>query len=154
MEKQVFPQRRRPHHNVIITTNHPVIVFITVCTKNREPWLANREVHETLVSVWREATAWLVGRYVLMPDHVHLFAAPGELDFPLGNWVGYWKAQFSRRHGNPKHRWQTGYWDTQLRRGESYDAKWEYVRWNPVRHGLVNHPDEWEFQGEIFVLEW
>ncbi|MCX7778530.1 MAG: hypothetical protein N2381_10845, partial [Armatimonadetes bacterium] len=119
MQKQTLPQRRRPHHNVIIKPNHPVIVFITVCMKDREPWLANCEVHEILISVWREATAWLVGRYVLMPDHVHLFASPGELDVPLGVWISYWKAQFSRRHKNPDHRWQTGYWDTQLRRSES-----------------------------------
>jgi RimJ/RimL family protein N-acetyltransferase len=27
----------------------------------------------------------------------------------------------------------------------AYDAKWLYVWWNPVRHGLVEHPDEWPF---------
>ena len=31
--------------------------------------------------------------------------------------------------------WQRHHWDRQLRRGESYDNKWEYVQSNPVRHG-------------------
>jgi hypothetical protein len=40
-----------------------------------------------------------------------------------------------------------------LRGGESYAAKWSYVRDNPVRAGLVKHPDKWSFLGEIFGLE-
>lgn len=50
--------------------------------------------------------------------------------------------------------WQRQCWDTQLRTGESYDAKWDYVRNNPVRKGLVASPDDWPFQGELNVLSW
>jgi putative transposase len=45
-------------------------------------------------------------------------------------------------------------WDTQLRTGNSYDAKWEYVKCNPMRHGLVRHPEEWPFKGELNPLSW
>jgi hypothetical protein len=45
-------------------------------------------------------------------------------------------------------------WDTQLRRHESYDSKWEYVINNPVRAGLVKEPDDWPFQGALNVLRW
>ena len=45
-------------------------------------------------------------------------------------------------------------WDRQLRTGESYAQKWEYVRNNPVRKGLVAHADEWPYQGQVNVLEW
>jgi len=146
--------RKRPTHGVLVSLRHPTIVLVTVCTKNREPWLANEKVHRLLRDIWTEATGWLVGRYVLMPDHLHLFAAPGETDFDLGNWVRYWKSLFTKRYGNPNHRWQTDYWDRRLRFWESYDAAWEYVRNNPVRHGLVERSDDWPFQGEIHVLEW
>jgi len=37
---------------------------------------------------------------------------------------------------------------------ESYSEKWNYVRENPVRAGLVNTADEWKFMGEIFRLEY
>lgn len=33
--------------------------------------------------------------------------------------------------------WQRDFWDTQLRCVESYSAKWDNVRHNPVRAGLV-----------------
>jgi hypothetical protein len=31
-------------------------------------------------------------------------------------------------------------------------VKWLYVRNNPVRHGLVEHPDDWPFQGVMNIL--
>ena len=45
-------------------------------------------------------------------------------------------------------------WDTQLRRGENYHEKWEYVRNNPVRRGLVANADEWPFGGVLNDLLW
>ncbi|MBI5495076.1 MAG: hypothetical protein HY904_08605 [Deltaproteobacteria bacterium] len=88
-----------------------------------------------------------------MPDHVHLFAAPHQGQHSLDAWVRFWKSQFSKRSGMPG-RWQTDHWDTRLRGGDSYARKWEYVRNNPVRHGLAAQPEDWPFQGELNVLPW
>jgi len=73
---------------------------------------------------------------------------------PLDNWVRYWKSQFSKRGQNPERCWQPDHWDTRLRHEESYDAKWEYVRNNPVRAGLVVRPEDWPYSGELFALRW
>ena len=62
------PIRKHPHHEIIIKDGLPTIVFVTACTKGRVPWLATAAVHDCLISIWRQATAWYVGRYVLMPD--------------------------------------------------------------------------------------
>ena len=40
-----------------------------------------------------------------------------------------------------------------IRHSESYAEKWEYVRQNPVRAGLVTNADDWRWQGEIVRLE-
>ena len=50
--------------------------------------------------------------------------------------------------------WQREFWDRQLRRVESYEEKWQYVRNNPVRHGFVSRAEDWPYQGELDVLEW
>jgi REP element-mobilizing transposase RayT len=47
-------------------------------------------------------------------------------------------------------RWQAGFHDHKFRAAESESRKWEYVCLNPVRCGLVKHPEEWPFAGEIF----
>lgn len=50
--------------------------------------------------------------------------------------------------------WERHFWDRQLRRGESYSEKWQYVVTNPVRAGLVQRVADWPYQGELNVLPW
>src|SRR5258708_38362005 len=103
-----------------------------------------------------------------MPDPLHLFCAPRDMNFTLDHWITYWKRQFKRnlnnlsRPGGPspitdraQYRWQEGKpWDTRLRRSESYQEKWQYVRENPLRKKLVENLDDWQFQGMLNVLPW
>ena len=142
---------------MLAVQNRASIIFLTVCTANRKPILARDDVHDLLCAAWLAADTWLVGRYVVMPDHVHLFCSPNQIDpSPLQNWVQFWKSWSSRRWPRLAEQpvWQKSCWDTQLRRGESYEDKWEYVRQNPVRHNLVARLEDWLFQGELNVLEW
>jgi len=152
-----FAVRKHPVHGIQETKDGPTIIFLTVCTQNRERWLATEENHRLLISIWNDASAWVVGRYVLMPDHLHLFAAVGKTYRPLENWVRYWKSMFTKRSGGRdafSGRWQSDHWDTRLRSWQSYDQKWEYAKNNPVRHGLVSHSEDWPFQGEVYRLSW
>jgi len=50
--------------------------------------------------------------------------------------------------------WQRVFFDHLLRSEESYAQKWDYVRENPVRAGLVAHSNEWTYLGEIFALDY
>src|SRR5205823_11819905 len=76
------------------------IVFITTCTARRRKFLACSEVHEILRGIWMRSAkhdGWWVGHYILMPDHLHLFARP-EIDAdPMANWLQMWKSVSSRR---------------------------------------------------------
>jgi len=146
--------RRHPVHGVKDTAERPTIVFLTVCTKDRRPWLATAQHHELLTRIWKSATAWHAGRYVLMPDHLHIFATPDEDALPFDNWVRYWKSQFSKAHANPVLRWQVDHWDRRLRSSESYEEKSQYMWENPVRAGLVQRAEDWPYQGEVFELPW
>jgi len=49
--------------------------------------------------------------------------------------------------------WQEGFFDHVLRSNESYAQKWECVRENPVRAGLVNRSEDWPYQGEIVYID-
>ena len=147
-------QRKHPARGVFIEFGKANIVFLTVCTKNRTPWLVHPSVHSSLVAIWSDATAWAVGKYVIMPDHIHLFCAPSDLSCSLHNWITYWKRMFSRKKIQHAGEWQRDFWDTRLRRHENYSEKWEYVRNNPVRAGLVKNSDEWPYQGMLHLLPW
>ena len=110
-----------------------------------------------LQNIWGVADNWLVGKYVIMPDHIHFFCAPATPEAPnVRDWIAFWKSVFTRHwpHADDEPIWQRGAWDRQLRKGDSYSTKWAYVAANPVRHGLVQHVEDWPYQGEMSVLPW
>jgi putative transposase len=148
------PNRKHPSHGILHIDGQPTIIFDTVCTKGRIAWLACDDVHDLLSDVWHAATAWLMGRYVIMPDHIHYFAAATESRIPYEHWVRYWKSQFTKRHGVSDHRWQTDHWDTRMRSESIYEEKWLYVLMNPERKKLVEQWQDWPFKGEIYELRW
>jgi putative transposase len=146
-----FP--RAPRRLDIVFPSNP-LYFITCCTYRRRPHLANDRVHEAFVKFSKRARndfAVAVGRYVILPDHLHLFVALPH-DVKLGEWVGTLKRVLARsveRSGSSDPLWQRGFFDHVLRSNESYAQKWTYVRENPVRAGLVKSADDWPFRGEI-----
>ena len=68
----------------------------------------------------------------------------------------FWKSIVSRRWPWPDQQpiWQASFWDTQLRRQDSYEAKWRYVVENPVRRGFVHCAEDWPYAGELNPLPW
>ncbi|MFA7345268.1 MAG: hypothetical protein WC003_13270 [Terrimicrobiaceae bacterium] len=152
------PGRRHPAHPPLHEGfNSPTIVFLTVCTAGRKPVLAEADAQAVLRAAWDGAKSWRVGRYLLMPDHVHLFCAPAEFPpRPLNQWVAFWKSRAARHWPRPEDSplWQRDHWDTQLRRSDNYTEKWRYVLENPVRAKLVERVADWPYQGEMHVLVW
>ncbi|MEA2922800.1 MAG: REP-associated tyrosine transposase, partial [Bradyrhizobium sp.] len=96
-----------------------------------------------------------VGRYVIMPDHAHLFVALPPTGTTPAKWVQMLKTVLGKgllKLGIEKPHWQEGFFDHVLRSSESYSQKWDYVRLNPVRAGYCVEPEEWAYQGEIFRI--
>jgi putative transposase len=134
------------------------IYFVTACTHDRRSILNNSDIHGQLIEFGKEGSdhgAWL-GAYVLMPEHLHAFVVIDDERMNLSRWIKSLKNSLSktlRASGVPAPHWQKGFFDHILRSGESYSAKWDYVRENPVRAGFVKQWNEWSFMGEIFDLE-
>lgn len=128
--------------------------FITFNTYKRQNLLARDEIHDTfcVFSINAQEHDVAVGRYVIMPDHVHLFVAfPGH-GITLPTWVQSLRNVIGKKLlqlGIHKPHWQEGFFDHLLRSQESYSEKWEYVRMNPVRAKLCGAPEAWPYQGEI-----
>ncbi len=99
--------------------------------------LANDAIQDAFVFFCTAAQArdvW-VGRYVIMPDHLHFFVDCGEATSPSA-WIKSLKNTLSKRlreSGEPAPHWQKGFFDHLIRSEASYEAKWIYTRENPVR---------------------
>ena len=133
------------------------VFFVTCCTYRKRPKLDNDAFHKAFVSFAVRAASDFniaVGRYVIMPDHLHLFVA-GPNEFDLGVWVGSMKRVLTKSLPDSDLQdpiWQRGFFDHVLRSDEGYAQKWDYVRENPVRAGLVSDPEKWPYSGEIVDL--
>ena len=99
LDKTDLPQRKRlAHLPPVERTDSPVILFVTLTVQPRGDFLASDIFHAAFLGACSDADAWLVGRYVIMPDHVHLFCAPGG--FPavsVRRWTQYLKRRVTIR---------------------------------------------------------
>ncbi len=151
-----FPMMERPHLPHLQPSIRQPIVFLTIVTHERRPILACAPAYEILRSIWANSPSldgWTVGQYVLMPDHVHLFARAATDAKPLARWVQTWKSLSSRRLAadlkiTPPI-WQKNYFDRFLRSADNYGEKWNYVAANPARKGLVSTAEAWPWQGKM-----
>lgn len=151
--KKAFPSVP-PRLSRVFQQDAPPLYLITFVTHHRKPVLANSAVHEAFLTFCETARqrGVNIGRYVIMPDHVHLFLSHTR-EIRMGSWIGSLKRALGRAlHGVDQPLWQRGFFDHLLRSSESYREKWTYVYQNPVRAGLVLTPEEWPYSGEIVVI--
>ena len=131
------------------------VYFVTFCTADRKPILAHAAVHTALrqYAAKAEPRGIAVGRYVIMPDHIHCFIRMAP-QHTLGTTVRMLKRALSVAISEPMPHWQPGFFDHLLRHRASYSEKWDYVYQNPVRAGLVERPEDWAFQGEVVSIQY
>jgi REP-associated tyrosine transposase len=154
----------RPQRLDLIYVNLP-LYFVTFTTRDRR---AIPSLDDAQLALQRYGRCGIdkfnvaLGRYVIMPDHVHLFVRGGR-NFILSSWIGGLKRaisvavlkepQATRLPPQERRLWQPGFFDHVLRSDESYAEKWNYVRDNPVRAGLVKAADDWLYQGEVVIID-
>jgi REP element-mobilizing transposase RayT len=148
--------RQTPAQGVMPTLDGATILWCTVCADQRGTWCTQDSVYALLHEVWADAhNRWLVGDFLLMPDHVHFFATPKDGPWvEVERWTAFWKDQFSKRTPNASWRWQRRIFHHRLRSEREYLDKVTYMRQNPVRAGLVHAPESWEWQGRIHEVRW
>ena len=155
-----------PRLPIVFQSYDPPLYLVTFNTLLRRPLLACDEVHQAFREYGERGSAFRisVGRYVLMPDHVHAFVRIGR-EMTLRRWESGLKQCLGKALVKLGHEpatipgaklrsfWQPGFFDHLLRHCESYAEKWDYVWRNPVRAGLVTKPEDWPYQGEIHVID-
>ena len=142
MRNSKYPRRQRRLDRIFDSAPS---YFLTLCTDERKRVLNNAETMarvQHFVSDSLERYGVYVDCHVLMPDHVHLIITiAADPETTVGKWVKAFKAMVAQH----RFKWQKGYFDHVLRNDESRSEKWEYIRMNPVRAGLVSHPDQWPY---------
>jgi putative transposase len=149
-------RRSLPHHSPHDVINKSILIYVTVTVDRRRSILNRKDSVQTILDAWKTADEWLVGRYVIMPEHMHFFCAPRVQNRTLKQWMQFWRSSAARRwpREDEKPIWQKDFFDRQLRSGESYRQKWLYVWHNPFVAKFCSRPQDWPWQGELNTLVW
>jgi len=102
-----------PRIPVWLPLNREVVYFITFCVRERRPVLANSAAFQSMQSAIAKLQNWWVLAAVVMPDHIHLLAAPKERDLDVGNLAGALK-RWIRQDLQADWKWQAGCFDSRM----------------------------------------
>lgn len=133
-------------------------IFFTVALADRGSSLLTGEIARLreAVRLTRRERPFGISAWVVLPDHLHcIWDLPaGDRDYPT-RWRLI-KSRFSRglpigarreSHARRGERgiWQRRYWEHHLRDEADFTAHLNYCWVNPVRHGLVDRPEDWPY---------
>ena len=92
---------------------------------------------------------WRVIAWVVLHNHYHATVESPDYPLSLSKFTGSYHKFTASRWNNvdktPGRKVWWNYWDTCIRSEQDYYNRLRYVFWNPVKHGLVEKPEEYLF---------
>ena len=122
--------------------------FVTFCCYHRRPSFTTpipMQVFEAALERVRLSFDLCVYGYVVMPEHVHLLLSEPQ-QHTLADAIKSLKQGVSRRLiGDAEHFWQKRYYDFNVRNEPQFVEKLRYIHQNPVKRGLCQRAQDWEW---------
>ena len=131
--------------------------FFTVNLQNRRSRLLTDHIALLDAAVAKTRSRWPfdINAWVVLPDHLHAIwnLPPGDSDFST-RWrlvkthftkalaPTEWRSQVQQARAE-RGIWQRRYWEHLIRSETDYERHITYCYFNPVKHGLVEHPQDW-----------
>lgn len=92
---------------------------------------------------------WQIIAWVVLPDHYHAIVGSPEYGCNLSKFVNsyhkYTARKWNREDGMKGRQVWWNYWDTCIRSERDYYSRLRYVFWNPLKHRLVERPEDYDF---------
>jgi putative transposase len=155
-------------------------VFFTVVTHDRRPFLTDSLARDCLreaIEKVRRQRPFTLAAMVLLPDHLHAIWTLPDRD---GDYSVRWrliKQEFTElylaRGGREGRRspsrmkrkergvWQRRFWDHVIRDEHDLERHFDYLHYNPVKHGLVRRVRDWKWstfhryvREGIYPIDW
>jgi putative transposase len=147
--------------------------FITFSCQRRLPLLSNpaiRDVFAASLAAARIRFHFELFAWVAMPEHVHLLLRPAA-DAPIDRALLFLKLSIAQRviarwreldapilnriatpDGPPRFWQKGGGFDRNVRDEGEFIRALRYIHWNPVKRGLVENPEAWEWSSARWWL--
>ncbi len=135
--------------------------FITFSCYHRRPFLGTpqaRDLFERSLESMRVRYSFVVGGYVVMPEHVHLLVSEPQKVL-LSKAIQALKLSVSVQSRQCPF-WQPRYYDFNVHNEKKRIEKLRYMHRNPVKRGLAQKPEDWRWSsfrhhsvGEVGTVE-
>ena len=138
--------------------------FFTLVTQGRRRLFATKSARDLLhdaMARTQEHRPWVTEAIALLPDHLHMVWRMPLGDVDYSGRIAALKKRFTRAYlsaggreaeippGQRRHRlrgvWQRRFWEHTIRKMRDFKTHVEYIHANPVKHGLVDRPFDWEW---------
>ena len=136
-------------------------MFITQVVQDREPvfrYPRNVNLLREILRNVKELHPFVMLGYVLLHDHFHLIIQPtGDRNFSdimhsvKSNFTREYKKLLGLSSSESMKFWQKRFWDHVIRDDRDFENHLHYIHYNPVEHGYVNDPRNWQDSSH---LEW
>jgi len=153
----LLPQRKNPR---LSSENYRGLrfYFLTLCCHERRKTFVDPSQCQWLLEfVQAEAAArdFAVPAYCIMPDHCHLQLQSLDATRDFLRLLKSLKIKTSRRFLQKAGQtlWQHAFFEHILRRPDEIQSVAWYIWLNPVRKGIVNHPQDYTFAGSLTGLK-
>ena len=138
--------------------------FFTLVTYRRARFLCDdlaRPLLHRAIDACRTVSPFRIDAFVLLPDHLHaIWTLPeGDARYPA-RW-GWIKKEFTsrwlsaggdeqpqtegRRRDGRRGVLQPKYWEHTMRDEFDFERHFDYIHYNPVKHGLTHCPRDWPY---------
>ena len=138
--------------------------FFIVNSYNRQPLLTSDIVRQGLRSAiikTRIILPFRIDAWVLLPDHLHaIWTLPSGDDNFAARWamIKQYTSKSCRNLFEYNEKicdskqlrkelslWQRRFWEHLIRDGDDYEKHFDYIHWNPAKHGYVARVIDWPY---------
>jgi putative transposase len=138
----------------IVIPDYPYMV--TTVTADRLPIFADNAYAQIVMEAilyGRSVDWWKVIAFVVMPDHLHMILIPAKKNISgcVKAIKGYSARLINAHRQHNGGLWQPGFFDYILDSEDKLISRIAYIEENPVRKGLVAHPEEYIFSSASCV---
>ena len=139
--------------------------FFTVVTDRRAPILGTDLARDLLRAAFRDCfdrwPPFRVDAMVMLDNHLHAIwtLPPDDADYSkrwgaikkhyTQSWLALGGSEKPLTASRIRHRrrgvWQPRFWEHALRDERDYARHFDYIHYNPVKHGLVECPRDWPY---------
>lgn len=136
--------------------------FFTLVTHQRRPIFANPAKVEQLkaaINKVKKKYPFSLNAIVVLPDHLHCLWRLPENDKDFSTRWRLIKRYFSMEmntlvnHRKEKEVWQRRFWEHTIRDEDDWQKHMDYIHYNPVKHGLVQTPGDWQHSSFNYWVE-